>query len=1571
MTPCTLALNGTSHTTSFSRPHAPARGWLCGLMQVVVAAVACVGVVKQAAATVGSTLTADTYNVVDGDRTYAVLDVYVTGNHLGDAMGASILGAGTHSVTFATSSATGTGLVRDNAGKITAGTITNDVFVQSGGSGWLPTNADGASWDSFIAVGNRGQAAAASVTNRAGTVKNQGLAANMTASSGFSQMNVPNSNFINNGTNCGWYSALGGNAYSTAGAAENPFARVSLYNADWNNAYPTLNRTGLLVTKGKKQSGRTTASGSVVYTGDAGSSLNFCWMVGRFAIDVTDLSPASIPTMQVQFNMVGKNGATVTGNENGTTFTGATTASYKVNQFFSFSAPTIAPPQAPTGLNATDGSSTANVSLTWSASTGATNYNVRRSGAGVPMTQIGSVVAPTLTYTDATALPGVLYTYEVRAVGAGGEGASSTGNTGWRGLTAPTGVAASDGTSASNVTISWTTSSAPSYKVFRGLSAASLAQIGTSTTISYTDTTAVIGTLYTYAVKASGETGTGDSDLSATDTGWRTVAAPASMVATDGTSTDAVTLEWAPVQGASTYKVRRSSGGGTPSLIASPSTNRYVDGSAVPGTLYIYSVTAAVPLGESAAATDTGWRMLTVPATLRASDGTFFTGVRVEWGASTGAVNYDLYRGSSSATSRIATVSGTSYEDTSATPGVSYTYAVKAVGGDGTGTSAFSNSDTGWRSVGPPTSVTAQNGVSRTSVAINWTPALGGTSVKIFRAIGSGVATQIGSTTAASFADSTASPGVLYTYYLKSTSANGDSVQSDSVTGWRGMTPPATVTATAGASTNSVTVTWTAAVNASKYQVLRAVAGGSPAVIGADLTSSARSYTDESAVPGTLYAYTVKSTGGEGTGNSVASVPAAGWRRNTAPTALAATDGTSSAHVVVTWVASPGASGYKLFRSTGTAAAIQLATTTGTSFNDTTAVPGVTYTYSAKASGQTGTGDSELSTSNSGWRGIVVPTEVSATDGSSTDKVVITWTGASSSSYKIFRAAGSGTATQIGTSSTTSFNDTTALPATLYTYSVKTTSPSGDSASSQTDTGWVGLSAPATVTASKGTSSTAVNLSWTAVRGATGYTVYRATGLVAGTQLASITGTSYVDQTAEPGVYYTYTVAANSALGASSTKGDTGWRMLSAPTSVSATDGTDTSRVVITWAAPAGATRYSIYRAEGTATAVLIGSTVAPVVSFTDTSAAAAKLYTYSVSAWGSTGAGESARSVSNPGWRGMVPPAGVSASDGTSTSQVTLSWNATIGAVSYKVYRGATLIGTTSGRAIADVSATPGTVFAYSVIAVGPTGTGQSARSGTDNGWRNLSAPTGLVATKNLATKIQVRWNSVSSATGYSVYRGTSASSMAFLAIAATTTYDDTTAVAGTTYYYAVSTRSGGGDSVRSTSTTGLRVASLLGGNDPKPGDADAGDGAAPSTTAPTEETEEPAPMGVERYLQVVAVTKDAAVACAPFTAEATEVPADASQAEDGTETPSAQPPEEPSFIDLDQNGEADLCQLRRGDLDLDGTINESDLALLLTMLGEAPVMGFGDLNDDGVIDSTDVAELTARQVPAEPATR
>ena len=307
-------------------------------MKNYLVAASAIGIAASAFATVSSTLVADTYIVKEGSgasaKFYSVLDIYVKGNNVGDLMGASVLGAGTHGVVFATSQATG--VTRDASGKVTAGAVTGDIFVQGDGSGWLPTNNSGSSWDSFIAVGNRGQGNAAKVTNRAATLKDQGLSANMTAGSGFSQMSVAGSSFIDSGTTSGWYSAFGGNGYSTAGASENPFARLNAYNADQAALYPDLVRTGLQSSKGAMQNGATTAGAAAIGGGVAGATLDFHWMMGRFTIEVTGKSAAEVITMNAQFNMVGKNGSAA---ETGTTFTGATTASYKVSNFFAFAVP--------------------------------------------------------------------------------------------------------------------------------------------------------------------------------------------------------------------------------------------------------------------------------------------------------------------------------------------------------------------------------------------------------------------------------------------------------------------------------------------------------------------------------------------------------------------------------------------------------------------------------------------------------------------------------------------------------------------------------------------------------------------------------------------------------------------------------------------------------------------------------------------------------------------------------------------------------------------------------------------------------------------------------------------------------------------------------------------------------------------------------------------------------------------------------------------------------------------------------------------------------------------------------
>jgi len=317
-------------------------------MKHYLVAASAVGIAASAFATVSSTLVADTYIVKDGAgasaKFYSVLDIYVKGTSLGDVMSSvsGLNGTSGHSVVFATSSAQGTGLTRDGSGKITAGTITSDIFVQAGNSAWAPTYGGSEAWDSFVTCGGRKQNA--SVTNRASVLKAYD-AANFQGSADFNQYGVANANYINNGGGVAWLSPLGANPYSSAAASEVPFARVGLYSADWAAVfnYADLDKSGdINKLKGQMQTGRTSTAGSATFSGAAtGSAIdstgNYFYMIGRFAIDVTGKSASEVITMNAQFNMVGKNGS---GNETGTTFTGATTATYKVSNFFNFAVPT-------------------------------------------------------------------------------------------------------------------------------------------------------------------------------------------------------------------------------------------------------------------------------------------------------------------------------------------------------------------------------------------------------------------------------------------------------------------------------------------------------------------------------------------------------------------------------------------------------------------------------------------------------------------------------------------------------------------------------------------------------------------------------------------------------------------------------------------------------------------------------------------------------------------------------------------------------------------------------------------------------------------------------------------------------------------------------------------------------------------------------------------------------------------------------------------------------------------------------------------------------------------------------
>ena len=134
-------------------------------------------------------------------------------------------------------------------------------------------------------------------------------------------------------------------------------------------------------------------------------------------------------------------------------------------------------------------------------------------------------------------------------------------------------------------------------------------------------------------------------------------------------------------------------------------------------------------------------------------------------------------------------------------------------------------------------------------------------------------------------------------------------------------------------------------------------------------------------------------------------------------------------------------------------------------------------------------------------------------------------------------------------------------------------------------------------------------------------------------------------------------------------------------------------------------------------------------------------------------------------------------------------------------------------------------------------------------------------------------------------------------------------------------------------------------------------------------------APMGMELYLQTIAQRADAQAQCEDMqtenlvasdlfiastdatleqvtTNEKTEVAADSNAV-------ATQDTGVLSAIDLDLNGEPDICQLRRGDLDLNSEIDARDMAILINMIDTEPLMGIGDLDGNGVIDAADMSVI------------
>jgi hypothetical protein len=168
-------------------------------------------------------------------------------------------------------------------------------------------------------------------------------------------------------------------------------------------------------------------------------------------------------------------------------------------------------PAAPVPADLTATAGDAVISLTWTASMGATGYNVKRSTTkGGPYTRLAA--ATSTGYTDTSVTNGTTYYYVVSALNAAGESAdsaqaSATPKAPSVPPTAPTNLTAMAGDT--QVSLAWSASSgATSYHVKRSTtSGGPYTQIAAPTSSSYVDTSVTDGTTYYYVVSALNSAG--------------------------------------------------------------------------------------------------------------------------------------------------------------------------------------------------------------------------------------------------------------------------------------------------------------------------------------------------------------------------------------------------------------------------------------------------------------------------------------------------------------------------------------------------------------------------------------------------------------------------------------------------------------------------------------------------------------------------------------------------------------------------------------------------------------------------------------------------------------------------------------------------------------------------------------------------------------------------------------------------------------------------------------------------------------------------------------------------------
>ena len=1101
-------------------------------------------------------------------------------------------------------------------------------------------------------------------------------------------------------------------------------------------------------------------------------------------------------------------------------------------------APVLAAPLAASNISLSAESTGYNsVRLSWGSVTDATRYQVRSAGSS---SDNFVTIAETseLSYSHTGLTCGAEYYYRVAAIDSDGNEIGLSGIKFAKPIPAePSGLDAVSA-SYSSISITWNAvAGASGYEIYRdGV------LIRTQSARAYTDTGLTTGTSYGYTVRAYRAMSPdvyGDFAYAAC---IPVCSAPTNVRAVSTGSTS-VTVSWNAALGADGYALYYSDDASTsaPALASdSISSSPYEQVSLITGTEYHFFVKAYVlvngaKLFSDASASASATPLPTAPSSIAAvsmSDAS----IKITWSVVQGASGYKIYRSDTSnvtASDLLATVRGntnTSYTNEGLVTGQRYYYKVSAyvtvLGNDVNGALTAQN---GYAAPRPKTptgfSVVSENS---NAMRLTWNAVPGATSYNVYRSLtADGSYSKIHTTTGTSYTNVLVStgvklvPGCMYYYKLCAVAgASGQEVYSDETTpiGRRLLPAEPVLNSATAAAYDSATLKWEAVTNAVGYKLYYSTAENgaytlAKTVVGINTTTGVIN----GLTTGTEYYFKVRAyvsyngVNYDGGYSNILSFEPRPGKSATPTIAVASIDDRT---INISWLATPGASGYRLYGSEASSGAYTLLDEGLANCATTRTLPyyGTTYNYKVAAY-VTNEAGNELEGALSNERSILLrpttPAKPSAASASPTS-VKVTWSkianvDACEISYRIVGEANWTVAATITQTNVYSYECTGLSTGENYEFSIR------GRYNGKTTYQFTGRSTVVTATPVPGSprdlKATSVNvttldLTWTPDTRASGYVLYHCS--TAGgtyTRVATINDSSVssyrlANRAAGVTMYYrirAYTDTQSGRFYARSSAAVAGTPVPGKPTITAATPASAFS-ITVTWKAAAGATQYVVYVSQDKDSGYTKAATTSSLSATVD-GLALGRTYYFRVYGFVNNSPGGASNTVS---CKAAFPAPKNLAAKATNYQTLTLSWTGVGGAQSYVIswvdpVTGADKTASTTGTSY-NLRVVPEYPYELSVHArlVWEGVTYNGAESATVKATTHLAAPTVTLSSRS-SSRTDVTWTKIAGAVGYRVYRSTSKSSGYGSPLVTSNdpsvcSYVDTTALEpGKIYYYKV----------------------------------------------------------------------------------------------------------------------------------------------------------------------------------------